>query len=174
MTRTVRILPEALVAALRVNASDATIVVETTNPRAVTLKGSFDYYGICEMLNAPRDLEDALELLGVDHEVSEDRSLIDIFATIDDRRVALALTDPELAGSDLEFLDTFAAREIFLVNVGMNYEPDVDNTVAIRDDRESADKLAEILLDRKSLNGREFDWVKVIKKRVGALPDYAL
>lgn len=174
MTRTTRILPEALLAALRVNAGDAAIVDETNGPSAVVLKGSFDYYGITEMLQEAYDLEDALELFGVTHEVSEDRSLIEIDGTIDARRVAHALHDPEMAALGLDFTDTFASREIFLVNVGMNYEADEDSTVAVRDDRESADKIAEVLSARKSHDGREFDWVKVVKKRIGTLPDYSL
>lgn len=143
----------------------------------VTLEGEFDLIDIDKRLSdfEPKvDIFDAIVALHPDiFATAENLWEVEINATLDFHKLALALISPDLATSGLKFENEDDAGIIFLINAGRNCYPLEDNTVAIRHDRESAEKVAEILRERwdgSTLSpDRLYEWVEVIPKKIGTV-----
>ena len=129
--------------------------------RGITLDGVFDLDDVASRIDQGGVNGDDLAR-AVDRYTDEDR-----FARSESRYENCVLIDA--GGLDFdrlaEILNT--ATTIFLVNAGMDYYPDSDNTKAVRSTRESAEAVADELRKLRSKGLRSlprYDWVEIVPK----------
>lgn len=132
-------------------------------------------------LDLVEELDPALSLIWPDDD--DDHAVpgeVTIVGTLDFELLALALYDEELARTKIRFVDKADAKIVYLINVGQNYYPGMDNTVAIREDIESAEAIAAAIRESskvhyESAQASAFDgsdWVKIFPQAIGAVPIY--